>query len=134
MFLYSTVSTLNPENELRLCQIQYTTINISVKYLLPMVGMVVTISPSFNLYRIVVLPAASKPTGNTECDSKHIKTFASQFLPINILICFFPNNLPNRLEMVKPMPWLVVTQIWNYRNYLMTSTLAAVSTTPRKCV
>ena len=44
-----------------------------------MVGMVVTISPSFNLYRIVVLPAASKPTGNTECDSKHIKTFASQF-------------------------------------------------------
>jgi len=29
---------------------------------LPMVGMVVTISPSFNLYRIVVLPAASRPT------------------------------------------------------------------------
>ena len=27
-----------------------------------MVGMVVTISPSFNLYRIVVLPAASRPT------------------------------------------------------------------------
>ena len=40
------------------------TINIDVKYLLPIVGMVVTISPSFNLYRIVVLPAASKPTGN----------------------------------------------------------------------
>merc|ERR1711971_1470312 len=39
MFLYSTVSTLNP-----------------------MVGMVVTISPNFNLYKIVVLPAASKPT------------------------------------------------------------------------
>ena len=31
---------------------------------LPIVGMVVTISPSFNLYRIVVLPAASKPTVN----------------------------------------------------------------------
>lgn len=27
-----------------------------------MVGMVVTISPSFSLYRIVVLPAASRPT------------------------------------------------------------------------
>ncbi len=27
-----------------------------------MVGMVVTISPSFNLYRMVVLPAASRPT------------------------------------------------------------------------
>jgi len=27
-----------------------------------MVGMVVTISPSFSLYSIVVLPAASKPT------------------------------------------------------------------------
>ena len=29
---------------------------------LPMVGMVVTISPSLSLYRIVVLPAASNPT------------------------------------------------------------------------
>lgn len=28
----------------------------------PMVGMVVTISPNFSLYRMVVLPAASKPT------------------------------------------------------------------------
>jgi len=32
------------------------------KILLPMVGMVVTISPSFNLYKIVVFPAASSPT------------------------------------------------------------------------
>ena len=39
MFLYSTVSTLKP-----------------------VVGMVVTISPSFSLYRMVVLPAASRPT------------------------------------------------------------------------
>ena len=30
--------------------------------LAPMVGMVVTISPSFSLYRMVVLPAASSPT------------------------------------------------------------------------
>ncbi len=29
---------------------------------LPIVGIVVTISPNFNLYRIVVLPAASSPT------------------------------------------------------------------------
>ena len=29
---------------------------------LPMVGIVVTISPSFSLYRMVVLPAASRPT------------------------------------------------------------------------
>ena len=39
MFLYSTVSTLKP-----------------------MVGMVVTISPSLSLYRMVVFPAASRPT------------------------------------------------------------------------
>ncbi|KAJ7692222.1 hypothetical protein B0H17DRAFT_1061617 [Mycena rosella] len=39
MFLYSTVSTLKP-----------------------IVGMVVTISPSFSLYSMVVLPAASRPT------------------------------------------------------------------------
>jgi len=30
---------------------------------LPIVGIVVTISPSFNLYNIVVFPAASNPTG-----------------------------------------------------------------------
>ena len=30
----------------------------------PIVGIVVTISPSLSLYRIVVLPAASSPTGN----------------------------------------------------------------------
>lgn len=39
MFLYSTVSTLNP-----------------------IVGIVVTISPSLSLYKMVVLPAASRPT------------------------------------------------------------------------
>jgi len=44
----------------------------------PMVGIVVTISPSFNLYRIVVLPAASRPT-------------------IKILISFFPKRLLKRL-------------------------------------
>ena len=39
---------------------------------LPIVGMVVTISPSFNLYRIVVLPAASKPTVKMK-NEKYIK-------------------------------------------------------------
>ena len=36
---------------------------------LPIVGIVVTISPNFSLYNMVVLPAASKPTVN-----KHNKT------------------------------------------------------------
>ena len=44
--------------------------------LVPMVGMVVTISPSFSLYRMVVLPAASSPTcgrgerGGPGCERK----------------------------------------------------------------
>ena len=33
-----------------------------------MVGMVVTISPSFNLYKIVVFPAASSPTRGKQSD------------------------------------------------------------------
>lgn len=49
-----------------------------------MVGMVVTISPSFSLYRIVVLPAASRPT-------------------IKILISFFPHSLSNSLLMLRPI-------------------------------
>ena len=32
----------------------------------PIVGIVVTISPSFNLYNIVVFPAASRPTRNID--------------------------------------------------------------------
>ena len=35
---------------------------MSIKISLPIVGIVVTISPSFNLYKIVVFPAASNPT------------------------------------------------------------------------
>ena len=37
---------------------------------LPMVGMVVTISPSLSLYRIVVLPAASRPTLENKREEK----------------------------------------------------------------
>ena len=61
MFLYSTVSTLKP-----------------------MVGMVVTISPSLSLYRMVVLPAASRPT-------------------IRMRTSFLPNSLPKTLLKDKPM-------------------------------
>lgn len=43
-------------------------------FVLPIVGMVVTISPSLSLYKIVVFPAASRPT-------------------MSILISFFPNIL-----------------------------------------
>jgi len=50
----------------------------------PIVGMVVTISPSLSLYRIVVFPAASSPT-------------------IKIRISFFPHSLSNNFENVRPM-------------------------------
>jgi len=50
----------------------------------PIVGIVVTISPSFSLYRIVVFPAASRPT-------------------IRILISFLPQRRSNSLENVIPM-------------------------------
>ena len=52
--------------------------------IIPIVGIVVTISPSFSLYRIVVFPAASKPT-------------------IKILISFFPQSLSKSFENVRPM-------------------------------
>jgi hypothetical protein len=50
----------------------------------PIVGIVVTISPSFNLYRMVVFPAASRPT-------------------IKIRISFFPHSLSSIFEIDKPM-------------------------------
>lgn len=89
MFLYSTVSTLKPAAQARaaaLFDCQHArhwtaggrpqradqaaqSIYASGRHATaagerpsPMVGMVVTISPSFSLYRMVVLPAASKPT------------------------------------------------------------------------
>lgn len=49
-----------------------------------MVGIVVTISPNFSLYKIVVLPAASKPT-------------------INILISFLPKRPLNKFENIFPI-------------------------------
>jgi len=45
-----------------------------VKSNLPIVGIVVTTSPSFIIYRIVVLPAASKPENKNAFYSIHFKT------------------------------------------------------------
>ena len=39
----------------------FALVDLSYQYL-PMVGMVVTISPSLSLYKMVVFPAASRPT------------------------------------------------------------------------
>lgn len=50
----------------------------------PIVGMVVTISPSFNLYRIVVFPAASRPT-------------------IRMRISFLPQRRSKSFENVRPI-------------------------------
>lgn len=51
---------------------------------LPIVGIVVTISPSLSLYKMVVLPAASSPT-------------------IRMRISFFPNILLNTAEKTAPI-------------------------------
>ena len=66
-FLYVTVSTLNPT-----------------------VGMVLTDWPSFSLYRMVVLPAASRPN-------------------IRIRISLFPNTLDTILPMVRLAPFSLGT-------------------------
>lgn len=47
-------------------------------------GMVVTISPSLSLYKMVVFPAASRPT-------------------MRILISFLPQSLSNSFENVRPI-------------------------------
>ena len=96
MFLYSTVSTLKP-----------------------MVGIVVTISPSFSLYRIVVFPCNFKIMIDTKlilhivaATYVHIFILTSQvpFSPaasrptIRILMSFFPKSWLKIEEKVRPMP------------------------------
>ena len=83
IFLYSTVSTLKPKKiyssyaHYLITDTGCRTVNSrAYESFLPIVGMVVTISPSFNLYKMVVLPAASRPT-------------------IKILISFFPKRFRN---------------------------------------
>ena len=51
---------------------------------IPIVGIVVTISPNFSLYRMVVFPAASRPT-------------------IRILISFLPKRPLNKPLIILPM-------------------------------
>ena len=48
---------------------------------LPIVGMVVTISPSFSLYNIVVFPAASRPTETRKFEPAYEKTNNVGFRP-----------------------------------------------------
>lgn len=59
--------------------------DLSTRDNLPMVGMVVTISPSLSLYKMVVLPAASRPT-------------------IKIRISFLPKKSKS-FEKLKPIFW-----------------------------
>jgi hypothetical protein len=66
------------------------------KRYLPMVGMVVTISPNFNLYKIVVLPAASRPT-------------------IKMRISFFPKRFLKRFAKIFPI--LIVDFVMYRINY-----------------
>lgn len=58
--------------------------NATYSTLKPMVGIVVTISPSLSLYRMVVLPAASRPT-------------------MRMRTSFLPMRLANIFEKVRPM-------------------------------
>lgn len=65
---------------------------------LPIVGMVVTISPSFSLYRIVVFPAASSPTveksrtyENDRTRILHDQTTGSQMVLIVVKHCVLFN-------------------------------------------
>ena len=89
MFLYSTVSTLKP-----------------------IVGIVVTISPSFSLYRIVVFPCNFKITNLiSHCIVAAVFTLASQLRvspaasrpTIRILMSFFPKSWLKIEEKVRPM-------------------------------
>lgn len=67
-----------------------------------MVGIVVTISPNLSLYKIVVLPAASKPT-------------------ISILISFLPKSPLNKLAKTFPMFAFVLLAVVDRLNYTFCS-------------
>lgn len=56
---------------------------------LPIVGMVVTISPSFSLYKIVVFPAASKPTEKTNIYFEHYISFSHTTASKNVHIYIY---------------------------------------------
>ena len=68
-------------------KLSYSSHNLNIVFVLfclPIVGIVVTISPSLSLYNMVVLPAASRPT-------------------IRILISFLPNRPLNKLPNILPI-------------------------------
>ena len=65
------------------CQ-SHSLVIVGVRLDAPIVGIVVTISPSLSLYRMVVFPAASKPT-------------------IKMRISFLPHSLSKSFENVRPM-------------------------------
>ena len=67
--VYCSIST-NKKTSLIWCEVRWR-FKVNFYFLIkhpkihsPIVGIVVTISPNFNLYRIVVFPAASRPTTN----------------------------------------------------------------------
>lgn len=107
MFLYSTVSTLNPVRTQHDLQFSLTRAHsfrrshlrqeIKQPVGLPIVGMVVTISPSFSLYRIVVLPAASRPTCSgrgylsSSCKPKHPQPTTSWDLSAGLMSAYHEN-------------------------------------------
>jgi len=87
--------------DIKHCQKQITGVKKKMtSSAVPIVGMVVTISPSLSLYRMVVLPAASRPT-------------------MRILISFFPNKPLNRFEKTFP---IVYTAKLRDKHYFIYST------------
>eukprot|EP00732_Lithocolla_globosa_P003698 Lithocolla_globosa_v1_NODE_3071_length_1772_cov_4.612922.p2 type:complete len:107 gc:universal NODE_3071_length_1772_cov_4.612922:1433-1753(+) len=74
-FLCSTVSTLNP-----------------------IVGIVVTTSPSFNLYKMLVFPAASSPTIKILTSCLRCKVVAKLFTPLVICCPIF--EVPGHVTML----------------------------------
>jgi hypothetical protein len=74
-----------------------------------MVGMVVTISPSFSLYRMVVLPAASRPTCRVlqrqtpKPLMKYLINATQGTLTMRMRISFLEKSLENNLVRDNPI-------------------------------
>lgn len=81
---------------------QAVDININV---LPIVGIVVTISPSLSLYKIVVFPAASRPT-------------------IRIRISFLPKRPLKRLAKIFPILRYAFTGQWSLEKEITVSLMS----------
>lgn len=117
MFLYSTVSTLNPDGvsrRLHRYSLQYHKIKISNRFL-PIVGMVVTTSPNFSLYRMVVYNWNTQGNSLEQCSAsecqenrhrtiEHRFTFPAASRPtMRIRISFLPNMRSQIREKLRPM-------------------------------